>query len=81
MKLDPDSQNALERLRGRPGGSKASDSAPARRSPCGGFNVGSRGPVKSTEDKNVCAVTIEGWRYLEAQRQAADGDKAKGSAA
>jgi hypothetical protein len=68
MKLDPDMQTALEKLarsnRGRQGVGFVSSAKVAMRL----FQMGVARPVKDHEERNVCAVTLDGFRYLEAKR-------------
>lgn len=68
MKLDPDLQLALENLaasnRGRRGVGMLKSAKIAMRL----FQLGLARPVKDHEERNVCAVTLDGFRYLETRR-------------
>lgn len=68
MKLDPDMQSALESLaqsnRGRRGVGQLKSAKIAMRL----FQLGLARPVKDHDEGNVCAVTLDGFRFLETQR-------------
>ena len=73
MKLDPDMQSALEKLaqsnRGRRGVGFLKSAKIAMRL----FQLGLARPVKDHEERNVCAVTLDGFRWLESKRVEANG--------
>jgi hypothetical protein len=68
MKLDPDMHTVLERLarsqHGRQGVGVISSAKVAMRL----FQTGYARPVRDREERNICAVTLDGFRYLEAKR-------------
>jgi Ran GTPase-activating protein (RanGAP) involved in mRNA processing and transport len=65
MKLEPDLQAALEKLASsnRGVGFLASAKIAMRL-----FQLGLARPVKDHEERNVCAVTLDGFRFLETKR-------------
>jgi hypothetical protein len=68
VKLEPDMHSALERLarsnRGRQGVGCITSAKIAMRL----FQTGYARPVKDHEERNICAVTLDGFRYLEMKR-------------
>jgi hypothetical protein len=68
MKLDPDMQVALEKLASANRGKRGVGFLKSAKIAMRLFQLGLARPVKDHEERNVCAVTLDGFRYLETRR-------------
>lgn len=66
-KLDPDTHNALQKLAQSSHGRQGIGVCASAKIAMQLFQMGVARPVRDDE-KNICAVTLDGWRYLEAKR-------------
>lgn len=67
MKLDPDMHAALQKLAQSNYGKQGTGICGSAKIAMRLFQMGLARPVRDDE-KNVCAVTLDGWRYLEVKR-------------